>query len=138
MSSKADKLNSIEQCTRTDGAGEMVAVLHDVMGNEVSPATVYAEALAAAKAAVAAAGPEDTRAFNCGFGWVTIHPARGPLVKYLKSNQIGDNGWAGGWWIENPGQFGGQQVDQKYAGAKAFADALARYGISATASSRLD
>ena len=101
-------------------------------------AEIYTEAFEAAKAAIAALGPEDTRGLNCGFGWVTIRPARGPFVKFCKERRIGDTGWAGGWWIENPGQFNGQQVDHKYVGAKAFADVLGRHGITATASSRLD
>jgi hypothetical protein len=101
-------------------------------------AAIYSEALRAAKEAVAACGPEDTRSFNCGFGWVTIHPARGPFVTYCKRNGIGDNGWHGGWWIENPGQFMGQQIDHKVAGAKAFAAVLAKYGIEAHVGSRLD
>jgi len=102
------------------------------------PATIYSEALAAAKTAVAACGPEDTRSFNCGFAWVTIRPARGPFVSYCKRNRIGNKHWHSGWWIENPGLFGGQQVDHKLAGARAFADVLSAHGLDASVGSRLD
>src|SRR5690606_11417507 len=37
----------------------------------------------------------------CGFAWVRIKPARGPLIKYLKDNGIGEKAWNGGWTISS-------------------------------------
>lgn len=104
----------------------------------MNAAEIYSEAFAAARDAVAACGPEDTRAFNCGFAWVTIRPARGEFVSYCKRNNIGDKGWAGGWWIDNPGRAQVQQVDHKLAGARAFAAVLGKHGLLADVGSRLD
>lgn len=72
----------------------------------------------------------------CGFAWVTIKPARGALVNYLKSRQVGSNGYYGGFeiWVR---EFG-QSVDRKTAFARAFADVLNKYGINASVGSRLD
>lgn len=102
------------------------------------PAEIYAEAHKAACDAVAACGPENTQALNCGFAWVRICPARGPFVSYLKSRGIGDKHWHSGWWVENPGDFMGQQVDHKLAGARAFAEVLQRHGLNASIGSRMD
>jgi len=72
----------------------------------------------------------------CGFAWVTIKPARGAFVNYLKGRKVGSNGYYGGYeiWVR---EFG-QSVDRKAAFAQAFADVLNKYGISAYAGSRLD
>jgi len=72
----------------------------------------------------------------CGFAWVTISPARGAFVNYLKSRQVGSKGYYGGYeiWVR---EFG-QSVDRKAAFAGAFRDVLQKYGISASVGSRLD
>lgn len=72
----------------------------------------------------------------CGFAWVTISPARGAFVNYLKGRQVGSKGYYGGYeiWVR---EFG-QSVDRKAAFAGAFRDVLAKYGITASVGSRLD
>ena len=72
----------------------------------------------------------------CGFAWVNISPARGAFVTYLKSIDAGHKGYYGGYeiWVR---EFG-QSVDRKYAFAQAFAQVLGKYGIEASAGSRLD
>ncbi len=72
----------------------------------------------------------------CGFAWITIRPARGKLVAYLKQRDWGSKGWNGGWeiWVREYGQ----SYERKYAYAKAFAWTLQQYGIDATAGARLD
>ena len=72
----------------------------------------------------------------CGFAWVTISPARGAFVNWLKANELGSKGYYGGYeiWVR---EFG-QSVDRKAAFAGAFAQVLEKYGISAYAGSRLD
>ena len=72
----------------------------------------------------------------CGFAWVTVSPARGAFVNWLKSQGIGSKGYYGGYeiWVR---EFG-QSVDRKSAFAGAFADVLRKYDISAYSGSRLD
>jgi hypothetical protein len=72
----------------------------------------------------------------CGFAWVKIYPARGAFVNYLKSRNIGDKSYNGGYdiWVS---EFG-QSVDRKNAFAQAFAEVLKKYGINAYGQSRLD
>jgi hypothetical protein len=72
----------------------------------------------------------------CGFAWVNISPARGAFVNWLKAQGIGSKGYYGGYeiWVR---EFG-QSVDRKYAFAQAFAEVLGKYGIEASAGSRLD
>jgi len=72
----------------------------------------------------------------CGFAWVTISPARGAFVNWLKTQGIGSKGYYGGYeiWVR---EFG-QSVDRKSAFAEAFAEVLNKYGITAYTGSRLD
>jgi len=72
----------------------------------------------------------------CGFAWINISPARGAFVIYLKSIKAGSKGYYGGYeiWVR---EFG-QSVDRKSAFAGAFAEVLRKYGINASAGSRLD
>lgn len=76
--------------------------------------------------------------YPCGFAWVTIKPARGPLVKYLKERKIGDKAYEGGWTIYNPSKNLTQWMDAKYEGAKAFAKVLTSAGYKCHACSRID
>lgn len=103
-------------------------------------AEIHAEALAAAKKAIADFGPEDTQALNCGFAWVTLRPATHPFVRWCRQNGVGAKRWGTGWWISYPGNAPVQQVDIHYAGAKAYADVIARRvpDIEVFAESRLD
>lgn len=108
---------------------------------------VLDEAHAAAREAVYNEGPENTMALNCGFAWVTIS-GNEPLARWCRRAYIahdpasraffGEKHWDKGWMWWNPGKFEGQQVTHKEAGARAFRDVLARYGIVATVGSRLD
>ena len=108
------------------------------------------EARTAAAAAVKAAGPENTRAFNCGFAWVTIDGMSG-LARwcrteknklggndYSRTGHLGSKGYPRGWQFWNPGDFAGQDVSIKEKGAIAFRDVLAKHGIVGTVGSRLD
>jgi hypothetical protein len=109
--------------------------------------SILDKAHAAAREAVAAEGPENMMALNCGFAWVTIS-GNEPFARWCRKAQIstdnesrnyfGDKHWDKGWMWWNPGDFSGQQVSHKEAGARAFRDALAKYGIVATVGSRLD
>lgn len=76
---------------------------------------------------------------GCGFAWVSIKPARGPFVSWLKANKIGHvDTYEGGYKIWDPSQTSTQSEYAKVEGARAFVSVLARYGIKATACSRAD
>lgn len=97
------------------------------------------EAFAAAKHATEnciAANPDVW--YPCGFAWVIIRPARGPLVTFLKKAKIGDKGVYSGWQIWNPSGHNTQWMDAKYYGAQAFAEVLKRHGYNCTPYSRMD
>jgi hypothetical protein len=77
--------------------------------------------------------------YPCGFAWVNIKPARGPLVAYLKS--IGEgytDEYYGGYTVYNPSKNHTQWMDAKKAGARAFADELKIAGIQCTVGTRMD
>lgn len=76
--------------------------------------------------------------YPCGFAWVTIRPAMGPLVTQLKKMKVGSRGYNGGWEIWNPAGHNTQCMDAKYAGARAFADVLQRRGYKCTPGQRMD
>lgn len=103
-----------------------------------TPEQIYAEATTAAVSAIKALGPEDEAAWDCGFAWVTIKPARGQFVSWCKANGHGSNGYPSGWEFWKPGKFAGQAIGHHRAGAEAFASVLARYGTRADVGSRLD
>jgi hypothetical protein len=61
------------------------------------PAEIWAEATMAAREAVkASAHLENPNAFDCGFAWVVVEPARGPFVSYCKERHLGDKHWKRG------------------------------------------
>lgn len=97
---------------------------------------------------------DQEQGMNCGFAWVTIS-GNEPLARHCRARKdstgqrvYGSKGEPRGWWFWGPGHWPtaeeigrtvyGQDMDFKRAGAEAFADVLARYGIRATVSSRLD
>jgi hypothetical protein len=80
----------------------------------------------------------------CGFAWVTIRPARGAVVTWLKTRGVGHNGYYGGYTIstneierDEKCNFG-QSYERKMNAAKAFAETLQAWGINAVAEGRLD
>lgn len=76
--------------------------------------------------------------YPCGFAWVTIKPARGPVVKQLKAMGMASKGYYGGVTVYNPSRSHFQNVDAKILGAEAFAKVLKENGINAVAESRWD
>lgn len=120
--------------------------------------TILSEAHDAARAAVIAKGPENMNAFDCGFAWVTLHPATHPLARHCRASLkrirekdaghgtlsqmagriYGDKGYPNGWQWWEPGDFRGQAIGHHLAGAHAFRDVLLRYGINAEVGSRYD
>ena len=111
----------------------------------MTPQEIYQAAIAASQKA--AQEQEDKfnigeyhRGFDCGFAWVTIHPARGPFVKYLKSIGVGSRACGGGYqiWYSKLHSISTQSVSVHEAAASAFAKVLKDNGLEAYAGSRLD
>ena len=97
----------------------------------------------AAEAQNAKLGDEYTRGFDCGFAWVTIQPARGPLVAYLKRNGIGKTGsYSGGSgygiWYSELHTVATQSVSVHEAACREFCRVIQNAGYSASIGSRLD
>lgn len=67
----------------------------------------------------------------CGFAWIRIKPARGPLVKWLKSQDKGSLGVYGGWRVSpydfNPRLGYSQSMQRKEAAMKAACEVLKVY-----------
>jgi len=112
---------------------------------------VFEEAVAAGKKAAEAVTPTPMAFRNtltgevfredggaCGFAWVTVRPARGPFVTWCKKNEKGSKHWNTGWYFWGSHVWGGQSIERKEAGMKAFAEVLKGYGLNATMGSRLD
>jgi hypothetical protein len=78
--------------------------------------------------------------YPCGFAWVRIRPARGPLIAVLKEMGIGKTAMdgEGGWMVWNPSNHPTQWMDAKYQGAQEFAKILRSYGFRAEADCRMD
>ena len=81
----------------------------------------------------------------CGFASVSIHPARGKFVKFMKNAGIGDNGYRGGYRIsyydimpQDHRYRTTQSLDIKEVATEAFRDELRKYGMTVYADSRAD
>jgi hypothetical protein len=79
----------------------------------------------------------------CGFAWVNVRPATSAFCKWWKKN-IGEatgrevhRAYEGGYTVLWVGEFN-QSMTRKEAYAQAFAEVLRKYGIKASAMSRLD
>lgn len=113
-------------------------------GYGVEPKDMYAEACDRAREAATEFVEKHGEPMYCGFASVTIYPARGRLVKWLRDNGIGSNGYRGGWRISSYDVMKGhpycstQSLDIKETACDAFCDVLKKYGIEAYAEGRAD
>ena len=106
---------------------------------KANAATVYQLASTAAKyAAELYSKKYGEGPMNCGFAWVDINPATGPMVQYLKSIGVGRKGYPKGYTIWDPSNSRTQDMSIKEAGAQAFAQVMREYGVNCYAGSRLD
>jgi hypothetical protein len=111
----------------------------NVLDNGVPAQAVYEKAVECARAATLKhIDIYGENPFGCGFAWVNINPAKGPMVKYLKALGVGGKGYPKGYQIWNPSNNYTQDMDAKYAGAQAFAKVLSDNGVNAVAGCRLD
>jgi len=81
----------------------------------------------------------------CGFANVSIHPARGRFVSFMKKADIGSTGYGGGYRISyydimpNDHQYRStQSMSIKEEACEAFRDELRKYGMTVYAESRAD
>jgi len=81
----------------------------------------------------------------CGFANVSIHPARGRFVSFMKKAGVGDNGYRGGYRISyydimpTDHQYARtQSLDIKEIGTVSIRDELRKYGLTLYAESRAD
>ena len=81
----------------------------------------------------------------CGFANVSIHPARGSFVSFMKKASIGDSGFRGGYRISyydimpKDHQYRHtQSMDIKEVACDAFKDELKKYGLTVYSESRAD
>jgi hypothetical protein len=104
------------------------------------------EANVAAEAAVDAMSDRMGGDFGaCGFAWVTVYPENkgntraGREERRVLAAMGFSKDWTGkAYQLWNPGNYRGQNIDIKEAGARAYSKVLNSYGFRASAGSRLD
>ena len=81
----------------------------------------------------------------CGFANVSIHPAKGRFVSFMKKADIGDKGFRGGYRIsyydimpQDHQYRSTQSMDIKEEACEAFRDELKKYCLTVYAESRAD
>ena len=81
----------------------------------------------------------------CGFANVSIHPARGRFVSFMKKADIGSSGYRGGWRIpyndimpKNHPYLHTQSMSIREVACDAFRDELVKYGLTVYSESRAD
>ena len=81
----------------------------------------------------------------CGFANVSIRPARGRFVSFMKKADIGSKGYQGGYRIsyydimpQDHQYRSTQSMDIKETACEAFRDELRKYGLTVYAESRAD
>ena len=111
----------------------------------VQPADMFLNARNKAVEAVDAFVKKHGEPMYCGFANVSIHPARGRFVRYMKQMKIGDNGFRGGWRIsyydimpKNHPYLHTQSMSIREIACDAFRDELVKYGLTVYSESRGD
>ena len=110
----------------------------------VHPADQFLNARAKAVEAVDLYMLDKEEAMYCGFANVSIHPAQGKFVSYMKKASIGSSG-SGGYRIsyydimpDNHEYNRTQSMDIKEVACDAFRDELKKYGLTVYSESRAD
>ena len=103
----------------------------------IDPGIIWTEACVAGKIAVEEYHAEYGEPLYCGFGHVSIRPARGKFVNFLKKVDMGSAGYNGGWNVsyydimDDHPLSGTQSLDLKEICCDAFAKVLQKYGMDA-------
>ena len=111
----------------------------------IKPADMFLNARKVAVKAVDDYMKDKEEPLYCGFASVSIHPARGKFVKFMKDAGVGDNGYRGGYRIsyydimpkDHPYSHT-QSMSIKEEACEAFRDELRKYGLTVYAESRAD
>ncbi len=112
--------------------------------SKMSPAEIFGNACLKARYAVDEYTAKHGEPMYCGFANISIHPARGPFVSWCKKNNIGSNGYGGGWRISyydfmGDHQYRGtQSMDIKEEAMNAVSSYFEALGMTAYAESRAD
>ena len=111
----------------------------------VSPADMFLNARTQAVKAVDDFMKDREEPMYCGFANVSIHPARGRFVSFMKKAGVGDSGYKGGYRIsyydimpQDHQYRHTQSMDIKEIACDAFANALKQYGLTVYSVSRAD
>ena len=111
----------------------------------IKPADMFLNARKVAVKAVDDYMKDKEEPLYCGFASVSIHPARGKFVKFMKDAGVGDNGYRGGYRIsyydimpQDHRYRHTQSLDIKEVATEAFRDELRKFGMTAYADSRAD
>tara|TARA_B100000902_G_scaffold360987_1_gene378100 strand:- start:370 stop:771 length:402 start_codon:yes stop_codon:yes gene_type:complete len=111
----------------------------------IHPADMFLNAKDKAVKAVDEFVKEHGEPMYCGFASVSIHPARGRFVTFMKKAGIGDKGYGGGYRIsyydimpQDHEYRGTQSMSIKEEACEAFRDELKKYGMTVYAESRAD
>ena len=111
----------------------------------IQPADMFLNARNKAVEAVDAYVKKYGEPMYCGFANVSIHPAQGRFVRYMKQMKIGDNGYRGGWRIayydimpKNHPYLHTQSMSIREIACDAFRDELVKYGLTVYSESRAD
>ena len=111
----------------------------------IKPADMFLNARKVAVKAVDDYMKDKEEPMYCGFASVSIHPAKGKFVKFMKDAGVGDNGYRGGYRIsyydimpQDHRYRHTQSLDIKEVATEAFRDELRKYGMTVYADSRAD
>ena len=111
----------------------------------IKPADMFLNARKVAVKAVVDYMKDKEEPLYCGFASVSIHPARGKFVKFMKDAGVGDSGYRGGYRIsyydimpQDHRYRHTQSLDIKEVATEAFRDELRKYGMTVYADSRAD
>ena len=111
----------------------------------IHPGEMFFNARQEAEKAVDAYVEKYGEPMYCGFANVSIHPAQGRFVRYMKQMKIGDNGFRGGWRIsyndimpKNHPYLHTQSMSIREIACDAFKDELEKYGLTVYSESRGD
>ena len=111
----------------------------------IKPADMFLNARKVAVKAVDDYMKDKEEPMYCGFASVSIHPAKGKFVKFMKDAGVGDSGYRGGYRIsyydimpQDHRYRHTQSLDIKEVATEAFRDELRKYGMTVYADSRAD
>ena len=111
----------------------------------IHPGEMFFNARQEAEKAVDAYVAKYGEPMYCGFANVSIHPARGRFVSFMKKADVGDNGFRGGYRIsyndimpKDHQYLHTQSMSIREVACDAFRDELVKYGLTVYSESRGD